>query len=175
MVAVENGGYVTPALVAPYGVPAIELRKMASRDTLQSAGHGVYRVPSLPIEQYDEFILARLWAAGRGVISHDSALLVHELCDINPTTVHITIPTTYRISRSGRDRYTIHHADLTADEAMRLDSVTVTTIRRTLDDALGVVATSLFRQAADTARERGAISHEEHNRLLHQLEAGYVR
>jgi predicted transcriptional regulator of viral defense system len=111
-VAVDNGGYVTPALVAQLGVPAVELRKMVSRGTLESAAHGVYRVPSLPTDRHDALILARLWATGRGVISHDSALFVHQLCDINPTKVHLTIPTSYRISRAGGERYEIHHADL---------------------------------------------------------------
>lgn len=169
-VAVDNGGYVTPALVAPYRVPAVELRKMVSRGTLESAAHGVYRVPSLPIDRYDELILARLWAAGRGVISHDSALLVHELCDINPRSVHITIPPSYRISRAGGDRYVVHHADLRSDEVSRVDAVVLTTIRRTLSDVIGQVPAYLVRQAVTTARERGAIRSAEQDALLRQLD-----
>jgi hypothetical protein len=107
-VAVDNCGYVTPELIAPLGVPAVELRKMVARSVLTAGAHGVYRVPSLPIDTYDEFILARLCAKGRGVVSHDSALVVHELCEINPTKVHITIPHHYRISRAGVERYAIH-------------------------------------------------------------------
>ncbi len=168
-VAVDNGGYVTPALAAPLGVPAVELRKMVSRGTLDSAGHGVYRVPSLPIDRYDEFIRARLWAAGRGVVSHDSALLVHELCDINPTRVHLTIPTSYRISRAGGDRYEIHHADLGERDVTRIDAVVLTTIRRTLEDVVDSVPRYLVRQAVETARQRGAITADEHDRHLDRL------
>lgn len=173
-VAVDNGGYVTPALVAPLGVPAIELRKMVSTATLVSAGHGVYRIPSLPYDRFDEFILARLWAAGRGVISHDSALVVHELCDINPTMVHLTIPTRYRIKRAGGQRYAIHHANLAADEITRLDAVTVTTIRRTLHDTFHTVPAYLARQAITTARQRGAVTASEHAALIDQLLDGAV-
>lgn len=53
-VAVDNGGYVTPALVAPHGVPAVELRKMVSRGTLHAAARGVYRIPSLPYDPLDD-------------------------------------------------------------------------------------------------------------------------
>ena len=173
-VAVDNGGYVTPALVAPFGVPAIELRKMVSRATLVSAGHGVYRIPSLPYDRFDEFILARLWAAGRGVISYDSGLVAHELCDINPTMVHLTIPARYRINRAGRDRYVIHHADLADDEITQLDAVTLTTIRRTLHDTLHAVPAYLARQAITTARQRGAITSSEHDALIEQLVGGAV-
>ena len=169
-VAVDNGGYVTPALVEPFGVPAVELRKMVSRSTLQAAARGVYRVPSLPYDSLDEFILARMWAGGRGVVSHDSALLVHELCDINPTKVHLTIPTSYRISRSGGERYVVHHADLEPEEITRIDAVTLTTIRRTLTDSLRSAPAYLIRAAIETARERGSIPADLSDDLLRSLD-----
>ncbi len=174
-VAVDNGGYVTPSLVAPHGVPAVELRKMVSRGTLQAAARGVYRIPSLPYDPLDEFILARMWAGGRGVISHDSALLVHELCDINPIKVHLTIPTSYRISRSGGERYVIHHGDLTPEEITRIDAVTLTTIRRTLTDSLRSVPANLMRAAIETARERGSIPTDLRDDLVRSLDGDVVQ
>ncbi len=167
-VAVDHGGYVTPALVP--AVPAVELRKMVARGTLDAVAHGVYRVPVLPRDRYDELILARLWAKGRGVVSHDSALMVHELCDINPTGIHLTIPTAYRISRAGGDRYVIHHAELVDRDVTRLDAVVVTTIARTLADTITTVPAYLARQAVTTAAERGAIASADRARLLGVLE-----
>jgi hypothetical protein len=170
-VAVDNGGYVTPALLAPFGVPAIELRKMVAREVLTSAAHGVYRVPALPIDAYDEFVLARLWAKGRGVVSHDSALLVHELCDINPTKVHITIPHGYRIDKAGAEGYAIHRASLEPTETTRLGAVTVTTIMRTLTDSLASVPAYLVRQAIETARSQGSIRRDDYEQLIHEVES----
>jgi predicted transcriptional regulator of viral defense system len=170
-VAVDNGGYVTPALMTPFGVPAVELRKMVSRGTLESAGHGIYRVPHLPIDHHDEFIRARLWAMGRGVVSHESALLLHDLCDVNPTTVHVTIPNSYQIRRSGGELHTVHHADLDEGEVTRLGAVVVTTVRRTLDDVVGTTPAYLVRQAVETARRRGAITAAEHRRFVEAVEA----
>ena len=121
-----------------------------------------------------EFILGRLWATGRGVVSYDSGLVAHELCDINPMMVHLTIPTRYRINRAGRDRYAIHHADLGADEITQLVAVTVTTIRRTLHDTLHTVPAYLARQAITTAGQRGAITSSEHDALVSQLIGGAV-
>lgn len=69
-------------------------------------------------------------------MSHNSALVVHELCEINPTKVHITIPHHYRISKAGMERYAIHRADLEYNETTRLGAITVTTIMRTLTDSL---------------------------------------
>jgi predicted transcriptional regulator of viral defense system len=171
--AVDHGGYVTATLVP--AVPAVELRKMVSRGTLEPAAHGVYRVPALPRERFDEFILARLWARARGVISHDSALLVHDLCDINPTRVHLTIPRSYRISRSGGDLYAVHHADLAESEIVRLDTVVATTIRRTLSDSIGTVPTELARQAINTAATRGAIASRERRQFLDELSGRSIK
>lgn len=90
-------------------------------------------------------------------MSHDSALLVHELCDINPTLVHLTIPPSCRISRRGADAYAIHRALLEPKEITELDGVVLTTIRRTLTDAAPTVPAYLVVQAIDTAMARGAI------------------
>ena len=130
------------------------------------------RVPALPLDRNDEFILARLWAAGRGVVSHDSALLVHELCDINPSAVHLTIPTSYRISRAGGERYQLHRADLLERDITRIDAVVLTTVQRTLTDSVGHVEDHLVRQAIETASQRGAITGADRDRLTITLAAG---
>lgn len=48
-------------------------------------------------------MLATSWASGRGVLSHDTALDLHELCDINPAKVHLTLPPDYSPRRLGGD------------------------------------------------------------------------
>lgn len=109
------------------------------------------------------------------VISHDSALLVHELCDINPTKVHLTIPISYRISRAGGERSAIHHVDLGERDVTRRDAVVLTTVRRTLEDVVDSVPAYLVRQAVETARRRGAITANEHDRYLDRLRVERVR
>jgi predicted transcriptional regulator of viral defense system len=157
-VAVDHGGYITTRLAGAVGIPAVELRKMVSRGTLTAVAHGVYRVPALPIERYNEFILACLWANGRGVISHDSALLIHDLCDINPERIHITIPPAHRIDRAGGSHYTIHKAALAESDILQIDGVTLTSVQRTLSDAAQTIPAYLLRQATQTAIERGRVS-----------------
>lgn len=122
-----------------------------------------------PPDRFDEFILAGLWANGRGAISHDSALVVHDLCDINPARVHLTIPRSYRISRAGGEHYTLYRADLGQQDITRLDGVSVTTIRRTLTDSVDNVPAYLVRQAIANAHERGAISPAERDALLRRI------
>lgn len=167
-VAVDHGGYVTPALLPE--VPPVELRKMVSRGTLESVAHGVYRVPVLPHEPFDEFVLAILWARGRAVISHESALVVHGLADINPFRIHLTVPRAYRIARRGGELYEVHHADLPAEDVTRIDAVAVTSVPRTLHDCVGTVPTYLVRQALAAAAQRGAIKRRTRQLVLAELE-----
>lgn len=110
------------------------------------------------MERYDEFILASLWASGRGVVSHDSALLVHDLCDINPDRIHLTIPPAYRIDRAGGANYTIHNSTLSENDIVQIDGITLTSVPQTLSDAAQTVPAYLLRQAVQTAIERGLIS-----------------
>jgi predicted transcriptional regulator of viral defense system len=49
-------------------------------------------------------MLAALWPAGRGVLSHDTALELHELCDVNPEKIHLTVPADYQPRRRGGER-----------------------------------------------------------------------
>ncbi len=44
-----------------------------------------------------------------GVISHQSALSIHELSDVSPARVHLTLPTTVRIRREVPKGLVIHY------------------------------------------------------------------
>jgi predicted transcriptional regulator of viral defense system len=103
-------------------------------------------------------------------VSHDSALLVHELCDINPTNVHITIPHEYRIGKAGAERYDIHRAVLGSNDTIRVGPVVVTTVFRTLADSLATVPAYLMRHAIGTARSNGSIRRADGQRLLRALD-----
>lgn len=49
-------------------------------------------MPALPRDEHDEFAAAVAWSLGRGVISHESALVLHELADVNSLRIHLTVP-----------------------------------------------------------------------------------
>src|ERR1039458_7619654 len=46
---------------------------------------GVYRVPMLPRGEHDDLAAAVAWSFGRGVVSHESAVQLHGLADVNPS------------------------------------------------------------------------------------------
>ncbi|HUZ43781.1 MAG TPA: hypothetical protein VMU63_05200 [Acidimicrobiales bacterium] len=79
---------------------------------------------------------AVLWAGRRGFVSHESALDLHELCDVNPRFVHLTVPSPCRPRRRGGELYRIHHERLEPKEMTSVEGIPV------------VTATAAIRQAA---------------------------
>ncbi len=69
------------------------------------------------------------------MISHQSALAIHELSDVSPARVHVTLPTSVRIRREAPKALVIHYADLAPDDVERVEGVPVTTPARSIRDA----------------------------------------
>ena len=78
---------------------------MAARGVLVRSGHGLYRIESFTAQRHDEFMEANLWADGEGVTSHESALSLMELCDVNPRVINVTVPR--RMRRVGPPYYRV--------------------------------------------------------------------
>jgi predicted transcriptional regulator of viral defense system len=84
----------------------------------------------------------------RGVISHESALAIYGLSDANPTKVHLTLPTAFRVRRAVPKRLLLHYANLTAKDVQQVDGVPVTTAARAIRDAhASHLGRALIRQA----------------------------
>jgi predicted transcriptional regulator of viral defense system len=161
-VAVNQYGYVTAADAAAVGVVADRLRKMAERGTLERIAYGLYRVPAVALTSLDEYMEATLWPRGGGVICHDTALDVHELCDINPAKIHITVRKDLRITRRIPALYRLHYRDLEEHETTWHEGIPIVTPARAIRDGIEThVGTHLMEQAIATARERGAITKAE--------------
>lgn len=89
------------------------LIRMSERGALERRGHGLYRVRAIPATRLDSYMEATLWPRGvRGVLSHETALDLYELSDVNPSKIHITVPRRHRIRRETPALYRVHHEDL---------------------------------------------------------------
>src|SRR5689334_19100432 len=85
-VAQRQGGYVTAKQARRAGFDYSHLAYHAGAGNLVRAGHGLYRVPELARSPHDQLVRLVLWSRGRddrpqAVVSHDSALALHELSD----------------------------------------------------------------------------------------------
>jgi predicted transcriptional regulator of viral defense system len=158
-VAADQYGYVTVDQAREAGVAPKTLHAMARRGTLEHVSNGLYRVSAISPSARAELMEASLWPRGvRGVISHESALVLHDLSDVNPARIHITVPRSHRILRSVPSMYVVHRADLAPREVEYVDGIPVTSPVRTLRDCHEAhLGRALVRQALEDGVRRGLI------------------
>ena len=155
--AADQFGYVSTSQAVARGVSNNALRMMATRGVLERVSRGVYRLPTFPASPFAEYMEASLWPAGvPGVISHDSALAIRDLSDVNPPKVHITLPRGFRVRRDRPGAPGIHNAELSGGRNRRVEGIPTTTVRtgnrRLLSRQAGP---TLLRQAIEEGEREG--------------------
>ena len=100
-IANKQGGYFTSsrALSAGYSYPKQHYH--ASVGNWLKVQRGVYRLRNYPAQPRESLIILSLLShdrsgAPQAVVSHETALNIHELSDANPAKVHLTVPPGYR-------------------------------------------------------------------------------
>lgn len=171
--AFDQHGFVTADDARVLGVDRQRLVDMERRGTLERVARGLYRFKAIPHGDRDQLMEAVLWPRRtRGVLSHATALDLHDLCDINPVKIHITVPRRYRINREAPAVYAIHHRDLEDADRAVLDGLPTVTPRRAILDAIEAhVDPKLVEQAVDTARRRGLVRKESLSALEARVES----
>ena len=124
---------------------------------------GVYRLPLVPPGPFDEYMSAALWPYDvRAFLSHETALDLYELSDINPSQIHISVPVGYRIQRAIPAKLAIHHADVQAADQTRWQALPMVTVRRAIEDCIGsAVRSGLIEQAIETARNQARLTRRD--------------
>ncbi len=115
---------------------------------------GVFRLAEWPPGPHEDLVRWVMWSGNRGVISHDSAMAVHELGEIDPARIHMTVPPGFRRSAPG---LVLHRTVLPVDDIQHHEGVPVTTpVRTLLDVAAGDLdldqLTDAIRQAIDDGK-----------------------
>ena len=171
--ATDQYGYVSTDDARELGVSPRRLKLMAERGSLSRVARGLYRFPPgvVPITPLDQYIEATLWPGGRGVLSHDTALAVYELSDVNPSKVHVTVPRAYRIRRKEMPAvFVIHHADLPDEDVTRYEGIPIVTPQRAIRDAHAAhLGPALIGQAIDDGQRRGLLSRAQAEALREDL------
>jgi predicted transcriptional regulator of viral defense system len=157
--AFDQYGFITADDARSLGVDPQRLVDMERRETLERVARGLYRFKVIPQTGREHLMEAVLWPRrARGVLSHDTALELHDLCDINPTKIHITVPRAYRINREVPATYAIHHRDLANADQTLVEGIPAVTPVVSIEDAIDThVDPKLIDQAIDTAQRRGLI------------------
>lgn len=137
-VATEQKGYFTAAQAKRCGYGADLLSHRVSSGSFARVRRGLYRLPDFPPSPDEELMIAWL-SAGReqSVISHESALAIHGISDVIPSSIHVTVPRSRRWFRGDADM-TIHTVvePLKDSEIVVRDGIKLTEPARTIADAV---------------------------------------
>lgn len=171
-IAADQFGLVTIDDAHGIGYQPKTLAKLASRGQLEHVSRGVYRVPFLPGGQMAPYMAATLWPQGaRGVLTHETALDLWDVSDVNPAKIHVAVPRTHRPQRQVPKAYVIHREDLDPDEITAIEGVPVVKLGRALRQcAQSHLARDLLAQAVRHGRSRGLLSAKQHAALVRELD-----
>jgi predicted transcriptional regulator of viral defense system len=152
--AFRQAGYFSAAQAKELGYSHQAQKYHVDHGNWVRIDRGVFRLPGWPSSTDDVFARWTIWSRGRAVVSHDSALAVHDLSDANPAHIHITLPSS---ANHRHDALVIHHGPLPDDDVEERGAWRVTTIERTLVDvAGGSTPQELIDAAVAEALARGA-------------------
>lgn len=124
---------------------------------------GVYRLVHFPAGDHEDLTAVWLWSEHEGVFSHQTALALHDLSDVLPARVHITLPETWRTRRLRvPDGVDLHYGDIVEGERRWFGPVPATDPLRTLEDcAAKHLSPELLRGATLEALARGLVARRE--------------
>ena len=102
---------------------------------------GIYRFADFPTPERPDLMLWYLWSQDRqehpeGTYSHDTALSLHELSDLMPSKLHMTVPREFRRNSKIPQILVLHPANLDPSEVQEVLGVRVTRPLRTIMDLL---------------------------------------
>ncbi|MFC7619092.1 type IV toxin-antitoxin system AbiEi family antitoxin domain-containing protein [Microlunatus sp. GCM10028923] len=168
----QNGLLTRQQALDDLGLSAGAIDNLVARGRLERVAHGIYRYPHLPGVADEPYQVALLRTGDpEAALSHESALELHEISDVNPSRYHVTVAQRHRIRRSDNDRYVVHVEQLTARQVtwwhqMRIVTPT-TAIEQCLRDG---TPTYLLRQAIERGSRTGAVRSADAERLRTALE-----
>src|ERR1700676_4788954 len=102
---------------------------------------GIYRLADFSTAERPDLMLWYLWSQNRreipeGTYSHDTALSLHELSDIMPSKLHMTVPKEFRRMSEIPEVLILHRAQLDPSDIHEIHGVRVTRPLRTIIDLL---------------------------------------
>jgi predicted transcriptional regulator of viral defense system len=168
-----QGGYFTAkqAQEAGYGYRHMEYH--TSVGNFERVHHGLYRLPTIPPGVHDDLIRLSLWSRNQkdepqAIVSHASALVLHELGELLPDKIHLTVPPKFR--KPPPPGCVLHKAVLALEEIEERAGFRVTTPLRTLlDVAASEISQEQLAKAASDAVSRGLVRRRKLQEALQRV------
>lgn len=161
LLAASQDGLFTAQQAEGFGITRRLLSHHAKTGRYERLDHGLYLVPEIPGSPWREVVAAWLQAgADETVVSHQTALALHDLSDVVPDSIHLTVPRSRRSHRHPPGT-TVHTqiAPFGSGDVQARHFVRVTAPALTILDCLQAgVGLEQIEMAIDQAVERGWIS-----------------
>lgn len=169
-VASAQAGYVTNAQAheAGYSLPLLQFYIQKGR--LERVQRGILRLVHYPPGEQEDLVPLWLWSEQKGVFSHETALMLHNLSDALPGKRHMTVPASWSKRRLRLPRgLVLHFADVPKAAVTWLGPVPLTTPLRTVADcAASRVAEDLVHQAVQQGVRRKLFSRADVKAAINQ-------
>lgn len=162
-IAVAQDGLFTTQQAAEAGYSPQLLAYHVDAGRMTRARRGIYRLVHFPAGDYEDLTVVWLWSEQEGVFSHQTALALHDLSDVLPAQVHLTLPATWQKRRLRvPDGVVLHYGDVAEGEQRWFGPVPATAPLRTLEDcAAEHLPPDLLRGAALDAVQRRLVGRDE--------------
>ena len=129
---------------------------------------GIYRLALFPLAEHPDLVKWALWSRNRnevteGAYSHQTALSLYELSDLNPAKLHMTVPTHFRRNSEIPGILVLHHEDLPDEDVQTAQGFRYTRPLRTILDLVEAdsVERAFLRQALRQALHRGLVTRQQ--------------
>ena len=164
----EQQGFFTPRQAVAAGYSEKNHAFHVNRGTWVREERGIYRIAQFPEPEDSDLILWSLWSRDRsgqteGVYSHQTALRIHELTDLNPPKLHLTVPPDFRRSAPTPKVLALHRGVLESKDIEQRKGYGVTNVRKTLEDLTmeESVTDAILRQGVEEGIRGGTLTLRE--------------
>ena len=139
--ASAHGGYFTTKQAHAAGYAASTHSYNIHAGNWIREHRGIYRLANYPNPERPDLVLWSLWSSNRkgepqGVYSHQTALSIYDLSDLNPPKIDMTVPPGFRRNSAIPGALVLHTADLRKDEIESMHGFGVTRPLRAIADLL---------------------------------------
>lgn len=171
-IAEEQQGYFTAMQASDAGCQLGSQAHHVKSGNWARVERGIYRLARFPQSSEEQLAIYTLWSRNRagepeGGYSHQTALSIHDLSDVNPAKLHMTVPAAFRRTAKTPNVLVLHRSNLNEKDVELRQGFAVTRPLRSIADLAAAEFTShdIVEQALMDGRRRGVITAREISEL----------
>ncbi len=170
-IASSQGGYFTTKQAQSVGYAASTHSYNVKAGNWMREHRGIYRLANYPNPDHPDMIIWSLWSSNRkgepqGVYSHQTALSIRDLSDLNPPKLHMSVPTGFRKNCKIPGVLVLHRGTFRKEEVEQRHGFRVCRPLRAIADLLKEQSVEMghLQDAIHQAFQRGLLTRTEIDR-----------